>query len=52
MAPEAYSVHAAVNAWLQGESQENIESAASLAYHNYQRNCPISWSNAIFGIEQ
>lgn len=51
MAPEAYSVHAAVNAWLKGESQAGIKSEASLAYHNYQRNCPISWSNAIFGVE-
>jgi hypothetical protein len=52
MAPEAYSVHAAINAWLNGKNSDGIRSEASLAYHNYQRNCPISWSNAIFGIEQ
>lgn len=51
MAPEAYSVHAAVNAWINNESPKEIAKKASMAYHEYQRNCPLSWANNIFGVD-
>ena len=41
MAPEAYTLEAAVNAWVDGESREAQREAAAAAYHKYQK-CGIN----------
>ncbi|MCX8579250.1 hypothetical protein J3U35_07360 [Gilliamella sp. B2717] len=37
MAPEAYSVHAMIDAWLKGESKANIRLKVATAYSKYQK---------------
>ena len=37
MAPEAYSVHAMINSWLNGESKANVRSKVASAYSKYQK---------------
>ncbi|MCX8586765.1 hypothetical protein J3U16_10435 [Gilliamella sp. B3023] len=36
MAPEAYSVHAMIDSWLNGESKANVRSKVASAYSKYQ----------------
>ncbi|MCI5055911.1 MAG: hypothetical protein MRY83_07365 [Flavobacteriales bacterium] len=37
MSPEAYTLKAALNGWVQGESQSQIRERAAGAYHKYQK---------------
>jgi hypothetical protein len=37
MAPEAYTLHAALNSWLAGESRDSVRSKAAQAYSKYQK---------------
>jgi hypothetical protein len=37
MAPEAYTLHAAVGSWLAGESDESVRRSAAEAYNHYQK---------------
>lgn len=37
MAPEAYTLHDAVNAWLAGETNASVRLKAAAAYHKYQK---------------
>ncbi|HAA16745.1 MAG TPA: hypothetical protein DCE41_35555 [Cytophagales bacterium] len=47
MAPEAYSLHAAMEGWIRGESDEAIDERAAQAYHQYQ-NCGIRGARNLF----
>jgi hypothetical protein len=37
MCPEAYTLHAAVNAWVKHQSPETVRTKAAEAYHLYQK---------------
>jgi hypothetical protein len=41
MAPEAYTLEAAVNAWVAGKSDADVREAAAQAYSKYQKSCSI-----------
>jgi len=47
MAPEAYSLDAAVRAWTMGRSTEQVVDAAARAYHRYQ-NCGLRAARRLF----
>ncbi|WP_298952102.1 hypothetical protein [uncultured Nonlabens sp.] len=38
MAPEAYTIDAAIKGWIRKENADQIRERAAMAYHNYQ-NC-------------
>ena len=46
MAPEAYTLEAALNSWVKRESREAIRSAAADAYHRYQK-CGLNASRRL-----
>lgn len=48
MAPEAYSLDAALRAWANGENEPAIRSAAAKAYAKYQR-CSLTAAKRLFG---
>jgi hypothetical protein len=41
MSPEAYTLEAAVNAWVAGKSDGEVRDAAALAYSTYQKKCSL-----------
>ncbi len=41
MAPEAYTLRAALDGWLRHETAEHVRERAAAAYHNYQK-CGIA----------
>ncbi|MBL7944177.1 MAG: hypothetical protein JNM00_15510, partial [Flavobacteriales bacterium] len=41
MAPEAYTLVAAIESWLAGKTDEEVRTSAAAAYHQYQK-CGIS----------
>ncbi len=47
MAPEAYTLQAAIEGWIRGESNELIRERAAKAYHKYQK-CGISGARNLF----
>ena len=47
MAPEAYTLKAAIDGWLLGEPGEQIEERAAQAYHQYQQ-CGIRGARGLF----
>lgn len=47
MAPEAYTLDAALEGWIAGESSEKIRSLAGRAYHKYQK-CGIDAATRLF----
>jgi len=47
MAPEAYVLSAAIDGWLNKESNEQIRLRAAKAYHQYQ-NCGLQSANKLF----
>lgn len=47
MAPEAYTLRAAIEGWMLGESSEAIEERAAQAYNNYQK-CGIKGARNLF----
>lgn len=47
MTPEAYTLHAAINSWLKGESSAQIDESAAQAYHTYQK-CGINGARNLF----
>jgi hypothetical protein len=50
MAPEAYSLDAAIRAWLGGKSAEDVRRAAASAYHSYQ-GCGLQAAERLFGCQ-
>ncbi len=44
MAPEAYTLEAAVNAWVAGKTDAEVREAAAQAYSKYQKKCSIKSS--------
>lgn len=47
MAPEAYTLKAAIEGWILGEKGEQIEERAALTYHQYQK-CGIKGARNLF----
>ncbi|MGB0432534.1 MAG: hypothetical protein ACPGLV_18805, partial [Bacteroidia bacterium] len=47
MAPEAYTVNAAIDSWLKGETGLQIEERAAQAYNQYQK-CGIKGARNLF----
>ena len=47
MAPEAYTLQAAIDGWLKKESADAIESRAEVAYNKYQK-CGMKGARALF----
>ncbi len=47
MAPEAYTLKAALDGWLLGETGDQIDERAAQAYHNYQK-CGIAGARNLF----
>lgn len=47
MAPEAYTLHDALEAWIAGASSETIREKAAQAYHKYQK-CGINGARRLF----
>lgn len=47
MAPEAYTLKAALNGWVRRETQEAIRERAAQAYHKYQK-CGITGARRLF----
>jgi hypothetical protein len=47
MAPEAYTLDAAVRAWIAGESNETIRERAAVAYNKYQK-CGMTGARRLF----
>lgn len=47
MAPEAYTLKAAIDGWIEDESPSQIEKRAEKAYAKYQ-NCSDSWADKTF----
>lgn len=47
MAPEAYVLHAALDAWSRGENGEAVRQRAAEAYHKYQK-CGLSAARRLF----
>lgn len=47
MAPEAYTLKAALNGWVRREAQEAIRERAAQAYHKYQK-CGITGARRLF----
>jgi len=50
MAPEAYSLEAAVAGWLAGEDGERIRNRAAAAYNKYQK-CGLNGARRLFFAE-
>ncbi|MDP6635310.1 MAG: hypothetical protein QGG42_10455 [Phycisphaerae bacterium] len=50
MAPEAYSLEAAVSAWLSGHGAQGMRARAALAYNKYQK-CGIGGATRLFHAE-
>jgi hypothetical protein len=50
MAPEAYSLEAALSGWLAGEDAERIRNRAATAYNKYQK-CGLSGAKRLFYAE-
>jgi hypothetical protein len=46
MAPEAYTLKAALNGWVNQESNEKIRERAAAAYHKYQK-CGMKGAKAL-----
>lgn len=51
MAPEAYTLEAAVEAWLSGSDSATIREEAAQAYHKYQ-NCGLNGARKLFYSEE
>lgn len=47
MAPEAYVLSAAIDGWMNKESDEQVRARAAAAYHKYQ-NCGLKAANRLF----
>lgn len=47
MAPEAYTLKAAIDGWIKNETGEQIDERAAQAYHKYQR-CGIKGARGLF----
>lgn len=47
MAPEAYVLSAAIDGWMNKESDEQVRARAAAAYHKYQ-NCGLKAANKLF----
>ena len=47
MAPEAYSLEAALGGWIAGESGEHTRERAAQAYHKYQK-CGLKGARRLF----
>ena len=47
MAPEAYTLKAALDGWIGNESGKQIDERAAQAYHKYQR-CGIKGARNLF----
>ena len=47
MAPEAYVLSAAIDGWMNKESDEEVRARAASAYHKYQ-NCGLKAANNLF----
>ncbi len=47
MAPEAYTLKAAIDGWLLGEIGNKIRERAAKAYHRYQK-CGITGARRLF----
>ena len=50
MAPEAYSLEAAIAGWLAGEDAERIRNRAAAAYNKYQK-CGLNGARRLFFAE-
>ena len=50
MAPEAYSLDAAIEAWIKGATDNDVRKAAAKSYHKYQ-NSGIRAAERLFGVE-
>ena len=50
MAPEAYTLDAALKTWLAGKSPQAVHEAAAQAYHRYQR-CGLTGARRLFRAE-
>lgn len=50
MAPEAYSLDAALSAWIAGGPDNAVRRAAAGAYARYQK-APVKWARRLFGAE-
>ncbi len=47
MAPEAYTLHAAINSWINNQSLSSIRENAAKSYHKYQK-CGIKGARKLF----
>ena len=47
MAPEAYTLEAALSGWLRGEAAPAIKDRAARAYHQYQK-CGLTAARRLF----
>ncbi len=47
MCPEAYTLHALVNAWIQGETPQRMHEAVAQAYNTYQK-CGLTGARRLF----
>jgi hypothetical protein len=50
MAPEAYSLHAAINQWIAGANDVSVRKAAASAYNNYQKTGQRA-AERLFGVK-
>ncbi len=50
MAPEAYSLDAAIESWIKGASDNNVRKAAAKNYHKYQKS-GLRAAERLFGVE-
>jgi len=51
MAPEAYTLEAAIAGWLSGEDGDRIRERAARAYHKYQK-CGLKGATHLFYSEE
>jgi hypothetical protein len=51
MAPEAYTLHAAIEKWIAGANDTQVRKAAARSYHKYQKT-GINAAERLFGISQ
>lgn len=49
MAPEAYTLNAAITAWIKGDSDQQIRKASAKSYHHYQKT-GLRAAERLFGV--
>ena len=47
MAPEAYTLESALNAWIEGKTNQEIHESAAIAYDKYQK-CGLRGARKLF----